>query len=295
MSIISKARHLATLLIASLLIVCIIGEIGYGKPTDDDATVVERYINMEEAPSRSQYNKIAGIVDVKLTDNQTIRVGLTEDYLNVNYTTLETDAKLSVKENANDGSIDVKSIVDSLAEAREEIEKEKAEAERLKREQEEAERAAKAKAKLASRGYKLSRTQGGLVDIETPDPNYKGTKVKITGADRDMLERLVMGEAGGQGFEGAAMVAQCIRDMYLLGGYTDINTLRINCKYSGSIKKLPNQDVKDAVAFIFDEGGYAVKHRILYFYAPKYSAGKWHNTQNLILEYGGHRFFDRWS
>lgn len=271
---------------ASLTIISCAGDIGHGDSTDNDdaTTVVERYINMEEATSTGQYNKIAGIVDVGISDEQTIRVGITEDYLNVNYTKLETDAGLSVEENDNDEGINIQSIVDSLAEAKEEIQREL-----------EDKALEEAKNRLDKRNYTLSKTQGGLVDIADPDPNYTGTAVRITGYDRRLLELLVMGEAGAEGFEGAAMVAQCIRDMYLLGNYSSIDHLRVSCKYSGGLTTEPSQAVLDAVSFIFDQGGYAVKHRILYFYAPRYSTGKWHNTQNFILEYGGHRFFDRWN
>ena len=103
-----------------------------------------------------------------------------------------------------------------------------------------------------------------------------------------------MGEAGNQGFEGAALVAQCIRDMYITGGFSSVESVRTNCGYSGRLTTAPNQDVLDAVSFIFDEGGYAVKHRILYFYNPAYSAGRFHESQNLIIQYKNHKFFDRW-
>ena len=50
--------------------------------------------------------------------------------------------------------------------------------------------------------------------------------------------------------------------------------------------------LKQAVSFIFN-GGYAVKHRILYFYAPAFVNSEWHETQKFVVEHGGHRFFDR--
>lgn len=282
-TVISKARILATSIIASLAITGIIVTFAYGSNVDDDATVAEKYINMEEAPSTSQLNSIAQIIDISLDDEHTIRVGLTEDYLNVNYTSLETDAELSVVETSDD-FLDIKGIVDTLDVAREELQAE------YKQAEEERER----QARISERTYSLSRTQGGLLDIANPDPNYTGTAVNITGNDRVILEKLVMGEAGNQGFEGAALVAQCIRDMYLLGGYDSVESVRVNCGYSARLTYTPNQDVLDAVSYIFDQGGYAVKHRILYFYAPRASQGRFHNTQNNIIDYKDHRFFDRW-
>lgn len=140
-----------------------------------------------------------------------------------------------------------------------------------------------------------TNNQNALVQIANPDPEYKGQVVKLSASDRDLLERLVMGEAGGEGFEGAALVAQTLRDHMVYHGYTSVDKLRRDLKYSGSIKKQPNEDVKKAVAFIFDEGGVAVQHKIYYFYAPRYCEGKWHNTQEFILEYGCHRFFCKWG
>lgn len=283
MDVIRTARWLATFLLASFTLVCIASAIAYGNVTEDDATVAEKYVNMEEAPSTGQVNLIAQVVDIPINDEQVVRVGLTEEYLNVNYTNLNTDAEISVIE-TYDMDFDIQGIVDNLDVAREEI--------RIEEEQAKLE---EAKKQLKSRSYSLTQNQGGLVDIEEPSQSYKGQVIEVTGKDRDILERLVMGEAGNQGFTGAALVAQCIRDMYILGGFDSVEAVRTNCGYSGKLDTEPNRDVLDAVSFIFDEGGYAVKHRLLYFYAPKYSQGKFHNTQNLIIEYGGHRFFDRWN
>lgn len=133
-----------------------------------------------------------------------------------------------------------------------------------------------------------------LLKIDEPDINYNGAIVQLTEKDRDLLERLVMGEAGGEGKEGAALVAQAIRDTMVYKGYNSIEDIRQKLKYSGSIDKEPNQNVKDAVAFIFDEGGMAVKHKIFYFYAPKLVESKFHEQQKFIIEHGGHRFFSEW-
>lgn len=295
MVIISRASHIATITLASLISICAISlfdTVAFGNPTDD-ATVAEKYISMEEAPCTTDESIIvAQVVDVKITDDEKIRVGLTEEYLDVNYSKVETDASLSVTE-TDEMKLSVKEIVDNVDKAQQKIEEE---AELARLEQERLAEEAR-KAELAKRSYSTSRTQGGLLDIQSPDSNYTSKVVKITGNDRDILERLVMGEAGNQGFEGAALVAQCIKDMYLLGNYNSIESVRVNCGYSGSLKRTPNKDVLDAVTYIFDEGGYAVKHRILYFYSPanmKNGYSKFHESQNNVINYGGHKFFDRW-
>lgn len=139
--------------------------------------------------------------------------------------------------------------------------------------------------------YKKSLQGYALLEIDNPDINYNGVSIALTSSDRDLLERLVMGEAGDEGYEGAALVAQCIRDTMVYKGYNSVAAVRQGCKYSGSINREPNDNVKKAVAFIFDEGGYAVRHKIFYFYAFKWCKGSWHETQPFVIQHGGHRFF----
>ena len=137
----------------------------------------------------------------------------------------------------------------------------------------------------------LANQSDALLITETPDDTYRGTIVPLTPEDRDILERLVMGEAGTEGFEGAALVAQAIRDTMVYKGFTSVESVRKACAYSGTLTREPNQNVLDAVRFIFDEGGMAVKHKIFYFYAPKIVNSAFHESQKFIVEYKGHRFF----
>ena len=133
--------------------------------------------------------------------------------------------------------------------------------------------------------------QNGLVNIENPDKNYYGVKVDI-GDERELLERIVMGEAGGEGFLGQALVAQCIRDAIVYKGIDSVQDVIIELKYSGSLNKKPTEEVKQAVSYIFDEGKNAVQHRILYFYAPKITDSEFHESQEYIYSHKGHKFFD---
>ena len=125
------------------------------------------------------------------------------------------------------------------------------------------------------------------------DQGYKGKVVNIKGKNRDYVERLVMGEAGNQGFVGACLVAQTIRDTMIADNEYDLLTIKRTHAYSGALTIEPCQTVKDAVAYIFDEGGYAVQHSLMYFYAPKLVDSRFHESQEFIVEHGGHRFFDR--
>ena len=133
--------------------------------------------------------------------------------------------------------------------------------------------------------------QNGLVNIENPDRNYQGVKLDV-GNERGLLERIVMGEAGGEGFLGQALVAQCIRDALVYKDIDSVQDVITKMKYSGSLDKKPTEEVKRAVSYIFDEGKNAVQHRILYFYAPKIVKSKFHESQNYIYSHKGHKFFD---
>lgn len=133
-----------------------------------------------------------------------------------------------------------------------------------------------------------------LIRISNPDPNYIGAVINLSVDDRYVLEMLVMGEAEGEGLEGAALVAQTIRDTMVYKGYNSVSAIRNDFGYSKNMIKAPNQNVKDAVAYIFDQGGCAVQHRIYYFYAPARVSSDFHERQELVIIHGGHKFFDEW-
>ncbi len=134
----------------------------------------------------------------------------------------------------------------------------------------------------------------GLLTVVSADAAYHPQHVTISGEERDKLERLVMGEAGSLGYNGCALVAQAIRDSMVLSGTTSVDAIINEYQYTASLKMKPNSAVKKAVSFIFDEDGYAVQHRILYFYAANVVKNAWHESQNFIISYGNVRFFDKW-
>ena len=129
-----------------------------------------------------------------------------------------------------------------------------------------------------------------LLSIDRPDPNYKGTSVAITSSDRELLERIVMGECNSSA-TGAALVAQSLRDGMVYGGYHNASQVKSAYGYHASSKK-PNQHSVNAVQYVFDQGHSAVQHRILYFYAPRLVRSSFHESQHFVVEYGGHRYFD---
>ena len=120
--------------------------------------------------------------------------------------------------------------------------------------------------------------------IEEPAPRYV-----LTDTERDIVERVVMAEAGGESFEGQMLVAQCILNAVEKTG-TAPSEVVVAYRYTKA-RPEPTQSVKDAVAAVFDNGEEITSEPILYFYAPAWTTSKWHESQVFVIEVGGHRFF----
>ena len=134
-----------------------------------------------------------------------------------------------------------------------------------------------------------------IVASANVDAGYKPKRISLSSYDRAKVERLVMGEAGGLGYKGAALVAQTIRDTMELEDNNSIDYIISSYQYEGSTDKKASDTVKKAVSYIFDENGYAVQHRLIYFYASDLIESEWHESQNYIASCGSERFFDRWN
>lgn len=128
-----------------------------------------------------------------------------------------------------------------------------------------------------------------LMSISNADPNYSPKHVSLSSYDRDRLERIVMGEAGIMSYNGCALVAQSIRDAMNRSNTNSVDRIISEYQYFGVTSYEPNQKVKDAVSYIFDQDGSAVQHRVLCFYTG-YSP--WHETQTFIMDIDNVRFFD---
>ena len=132
-----------------------------------------------------------------------------------------------------------------------------------------------------------------LLTTDNIDVNYKGTSISLSQYERTELAHLIMGEAGGEGFEGCCLLAQCIRDAMVYRGYSTISEVISGMQYYGYINST-NEDVERAIEYIFDEGNSAVQHRILVMYTTNLCSGEWHETQNFVIQYKSVRFFDMW-
>ena len=127
------------------------------------------------------------------------------------------------------------------------------------------------------------------VEIEEPEEPAE-PRYALTDDEREIVERVVMAEAEGEGFDGQRLVAQCI-----------LNTAEAMDLRPDEVVLAPNQyatpaqdasrEVKEAVSAVFDDGNMVTDEPIQWFYAPLYVSSAWHESKVFVLEYGGHRFF----
>lgn len=139
--------------------------------------------------------------------------------------------------------------------------------------------------------YDAQYNAGYLVAIDNPDYIYKTGQITLSKEDKELACQIVYGEAGGEGFEGCCLVAQCLKDSMAFLGYSSIADVQKYCRYDGWQKNY-SETAKQAVEYIFDQNRSAVAHRLLYFYAPNLCKSEWHESQYFVLQRGNSRFFD---
>lgn len=143
--------------------------------------------------------------------------------------------------------------------------------------------------------YNEQWNAGYLVAIDNPDKTYQCGQVILSDHDRDVLERLCMGEFGSGGFVGACLIAQSVKNAMCFDGFTSVDKIIQDYHYTGRTDIPASDECKQAVRYIFDENHDAVQHRILYMYNPLIVDSEFHESQNYILTYEDVRFFDRWG
>ena len=135
----------------------------------------------------------------------------------------------------------------------------------------------------------------------TVDSNYKAISFRtwkgraLTRAERDVLEKTVVGEFGTD-YTGACLIAQCMRDALVYGQCDNVLDLPDVMQYDGyDPNNVANDISKNAVKYVFDEGGIVVQHRILVMYNPSLCTSAWHESLHFIVQQGEVRFFDYWD
>jgi hypothetical protein len=120
-----------------------------------------------------------------------------------------------------------------------------------------------------------------------PEPYYP-----LSEEERDSLAVVLMCETGGADEMAAELVATCVLNACEKDG---LRPFEVFSRYKYAVKeKTPNSVCYAAVQSVFDEGNRASEECILWFYSPANmtdGVSHWHETQDFVLEYGGHRYF----
>ena len=147
----------------------------------------------------------------------------------------------------------------------------------------------RAKARIRQAAVLLTAAVIVAGSTQTPEPTEAPARFYLSASERDVVERVVMAESGGESYEGQMLVAQCILNGAEKQGVQPSEAVEIY-QYAGA-RPEPTQSVKDAVAAVFDRGETVVDEPVLYFYNPAIVESEWHESQIFVIEVGGHRFF----
>lgn len=138
-----------------------------------------------------------------------------------------------------------------------------------------------------------------LFQIEKTSHKIKKEKwhpfFEISNQDRETIQYIVAGEAGYEPIKGKMAVAQTLLNAMKKEG-CNVKQARKIYQYSGWKTNLSSEspemwaEVKEAVDRVFDNGEFVSENPILFFYAPKYSSGKFHRTLPHDQVIGGHSF-----
>ncbi len=115
----------------------------------------------------------------------------------------------------------------------------------------------------------------------------------LTADERDLVERVVAAESGNQTLEGQMAVAQCILNTAeAMELRPDTVVLAPNQYADPAVRGQVTDSVREAVRRVFDNGERVTEEPIRFFYAPRYSAGRWHESAlEYVITIGGHKFF----
>ena len=126
----------------------------------------------------------------------------------------------------------------------------------------------------------------------TPTESTSATSVafyELTEEERDLVERVVMAEAGAEPYEGQKAVAQCILNACLL---EHLRPAQVITKYKyADARPEPTESIMSAVSAVFDKGEKVIDPEALFFYAPAMVSSAWHESQDCVATIGGHKFF----
>lgn len=179
--------------------------------------------------------------------------------------------------------LNMKSTIDkhllSIKQAKEQEQKEK---EKLLKEQQEAKAKKEAEKKARQEAAKATKASG----------------TSITSEERDLLERLVEAEAGGEPYEGKLAVATVVMNRVNSSKFP--NTVRgviyqknqFSPVANGGMNKKASAETKKAVSKVLDEGYRSFSADVVYFLNSDIATSKWivHN-RTFVTTIGNHDFY----
>lgn len=142
--------------------------------------------------------------------------------------------------------------------------------------------------------YQKQWDSGYLIALDYPDASYKCPHVELSEENRVLIEKICLAEFGTGGFNGAALIAQSIKNAMVYYGTDNVEALIGKLKFSGRKSSNTSETVREAITYVFDMDLDAVQHRILYKYNPDVMGGpsKFHESKEYVCTYNNVRFFD---
>ena len=125
-------------------------------------------------------------------------------------------------------------------------------------------------------------------EMETTTPRYT-----LTDSERGIVERVVMAEAAGEGFDGQRLVAQCILNTAEAMDMRPDEVVTAPNQYASPANEA-SQEVKEAVSAVFDNGDMVTDEPIRWFYNDKLVYSEWHEGKRFVMYFGNHKFFAEW-
>lgn len=114
----------------------------------------------------------------------------------------------------------------------------------------------------------------------------------LTDSEREWVEWTVAAESANQSLEGQMAVCQCILNTARARDMRPDAVVQEANQYAAPRPDRVTDSVREAVSLVFDRGLTVTDEPIRWFYAPRYSAGAWHESAlEYVVTIGGHRFF----
>lgn len=121
------------------------------------------------------------------------------------------------------------------------------------------------------------------------EPFYYADSYELSAEERDLVERMVMHEAGWcPDYRLLILTAQCIRNSCEMNGVRPAQTYS-QCGYAAMSYANPRS--RKAVRDVFDRGIKCVDRDIFCFYNRNLTSSPMHESQRLAIDIDGNRFF----